>query len=202
MNNFWQLIAGLGVFLLGMSFIERSLTKLGGARLKTFLQKHTQNPLKAVFGGTLATAILQSSSVISLIVLAFVGARMIQMKNALGIIIGANLGTTFTGWIVAFFGFKLALDSFSYPFLAVGLLGMVLLDRRTRTYQTTKIVAGFGFLLFWFEFYESGDAWGRHRDGSRVLTRPSHRGLFYFRCLVYCRYSVEFRVNGTNPDRA
>ena len=98
MNSFWQLIAGLGVFLLGMSFIEKSLTRLGGVKLKTFLHEHTQNPLKAAIGGTFATAILQSSSVISLIVLAFVGARMIQMKNALGIIIGANLGTTFTGW--------------------------------------------------------------------------------------------------------
>ncbi|MGR8948433.1 MAG: Na/Pi cotransporter family protein [Gammaproteobacteria bacterium] len=155
MNLFWQLSAGLGLFLLGMSFIEQSLNTLGGVKLQGFLQKHTKNPLKAVAGGTLATAVLQSSSVISLIVLAFVGAQMIQMRNALGVIIGANLGTTFTGWIVAFFGFKVAFEALSFPLMTFGLIGMALLDRRAAVHQYSKMLAGFGLLLFGLTFMKS-----------------------------------------------
>ena len=155
MSVFWQLSAGLGLFLLGMSFIEQSLNTLGGLKLQGFLQKHTKNPIKAVFGGTIATAVLQSSSVISLIVLAFVGAQMIQMHNALGIIIGANLGTTFTGWIVAFFGFKVAFESLSFPLITCGLIGMTLLDQRTARHQYSKLVGGFGLLLFGLTFMKA-----------------------------------------------
>ena len=155
MNEIWQLTAGLGLFLLGMSFIEQSLNTLGGVNLQGFLQRHTENPFKAVIGGTLATAVLQSSSVISLIVLAFVGAQMIQMQNALAVIIGANLGTTFTGWIVAFFGFKVAFDSLSFPLMACGLIGMTLLDRRSAKHQYSKLVGGFGLLLFGLTFMKA-----------------------------------------------
>ncbi len=148
----WQLTAGLGLFLLGMSLIEQSLEKLGGRQLRINLRRHTRNPLKAAIGGTIATAILQSSSVISLIVLAFVGARMIEMRNALGIIMGANLGTTFTGWIVAVFGFKVKIAAFAYPLIAAGLLTMLLVDKRRGVHHYAKLAAGFGLLFFGLDF--------------------------------------------------
>ncbi|NIQ95932.1 MAG: Na/Pi cotransporter family protein, partial [Desulfuromonadales bacterium] len=71
--------------------------------------------LRSVFTGTVATAILQSSSVVGLTVLAFVGAGLVTMRNALGVIFGSNLGTTFTGWLVVTFGFKLPLDQAALP---------------------------------------------------------------------------------------
>jgi len=165
----WQLAAGLGLFLLGMSLIEQGLNKLGGRGLRIFLRAHTQNPLKAVAGGTIATAVLQSSSVISLIVLAFVGAQMIEMRNALGIIIGANLGTTFTGWIVAVFGFKLNIEAFAYPLIASGLIVMLLVDRHRPINHYAKLVAGFGLLFFGLGFMQEAMAgFGQNFDLSAI----------------------------------
>ena len=157
--------AGLGIFLLGMSFLEHALSELGGVRLRSFLKRHTKNPLKAVVGGTVATAILQSSSVISLLVLAFVGAQMIELRNALAIIMGANLGTTFTGWIVAFFGFSVKIESFSYPLIAIGLVAMALLRSHGKLPHYAKLVAGFGLLFFGLGFMkEAMDGFAQNFD--------------------------------------
>ena len=107
MYEIWHFLAGLGLFLYGISRIERSLRRLGGRRFVHTLRRHTKNPVESIASGTILTALLQSSSLVSLMVLAFVGSQFIPMSNALGIIMGANLGTTFTGWVVAIFGFKL-----------------------------------------------------------------------------------------------
>ncbi|MCP5468837.1 MAG: Na/Pi cotransporter family protein [Deltaproteobacteria bacterium] len=145
--DIWKLIAGLGVFLFGMHHIEASLKELGGRSLKLSLRKYTQRPLSAILVGTVATAILQSSSVVSLIVMAFVGAGIISTKNALGIIFGSNLGTTFTGWIVATIGFKLNLENFYLPVLALSSLGFVFFQKQSRARLMSQAFLGLSFLL-------------------------------------------------------
>ena len=95
-----------------MVLLETALEQLTGRAFKKFLRKHTNNPVKAILSGVFITTILQSSSVVSLMVLAFVGAGIIELRNAIGIILGSNLGTTFTGWIVAYFGFSFNIESF------------------------------------------------------------------------------------------
>ena len=91
-----SLLIGLGVFLYGMHQLETHLQNLTSNNVKRYLGKATQNPLSSVAGGTFITAILQSSSMVSLLVLAFASAGMIPLFNAIGVILGANLGTTFT----------------------------------------------------------------------------------------------------------
>ena len=100
--------------------------------------------IKAILSGIGITAILQSSSVVSLMVLAFVGAGIIELKNAIGIIIGSNLGTTLTGWVVAYFGFSFNIESFALPFLAFGGLSMVFFQRR----KTSIISVSYLFTIF------------------------------------------------------
>jgi len=92
--DIWKMLAGIAIFLLGIKFLEESLQELAGRRFKLFLKKQTQNKLKAIGGGAVVTAVLQSSSIVGLMVLAFAGAGIIHMQNALAIILGANLGTT------------------------------------------------------------------------------------------------------------
>jgi phosphate:Na+ symporter len=89
----WPVLAGLGLFLFGMLMMEEALKSLTGRSFKKFLRKHTGNSVKAVLSGTLITAILQSSSMVSLLVMSFAGAGIIGLKNGIGIIMGANLGS-------------------------------------------------------------------------------------------------------------
>ena len=153
--NIWKFFAGLGIFLLGMLLMEGSLERIAGRTFKKFLRKHTNNPVKAVLVGIIVTIILQSSSVVSLMVLAFVGAGIIELRNAIGIIIGSNLGTTFTGWIVAYFGFSFDIQDFVFPFFAIGGLSMVFFSKYERLYQLGALVVGFGALFLGLDYMKS-----------------------------------------------
>lgn len=145
--DLWKFLAGLGIFLFGMHYLEEALNNLAGATFKRFLRKQTDTAFKAILSGTVATAILQSSSVVTLMVLAFVGAGIITLKNALGIIIGANLGTTATGWIVATLGFKLNIETFSLPLIAIGGITLAFYPKTGKARELGRLVIGFGFLF-------------------------------------------------------
>ena len=118
--NIWQVLAGLGIFLFGMSQLEEALRKIAGRSFKRFLRNNTNTRFRSILSGTITTMVLQSSSVVSLMTIAFVGAQLIPLENAIGIIMGANLGTTFTGWIVATLGFKVEIETFALPFIGIG----------------------------------------------------------------------------------
>ncbi len=151
----WKLLAGLGLFLFGMLQLELSLKGLGTATFRHMLRDRTRTPLQGVIVGTLSTAFLQSSSLVGLITLAFVGAGILELKNALGIIFGANLGTTFTGWLVATIGFKLSLEAYALPLLAVGTLGKVFMKEDSRPWLLITLVLGLGLLLLGLEYMKS-----------------------------------------------
>jgi len=150
--DLWKFLAGLGLFLFGMAQLENGVKELAGREFKVFLKKHTKNKLKAILGGTLITALLQSSSVVSLMLLAFVGAGVINMKSALGIILGSNLGTTFTGWLVASLGFKVEIESFIMPFIAIGGLLIVFFPKRQQLFNIGQLTLGLSFLFLGLSF--------------------------------------------------
>lgn len=150
--NFWKLLAGLGIFLFGMAQLEESLKELAGRTFKLFLKKHTDNRLKAILNGTIITAFLQSSSVVTLIVLGFVGAGVISMRNALAVVFGSNLGTTLDSWVVATLGFKLNLESLSLPIIAISGVGLTALTGNKKIYQIFKFTMGFGLLFLGLGF--------------------------------------------------
>ena len=153
MNDYfdlWKLFAGLGLFLFAMNHLELALKQLGRNRFRRFLHYSTDKPIRSAFGGIIATAIVQSSSLVSLIVLAFVGAGIIPLVNAIGIVLGSNLGTTFTGWVVAILGFKLQLSTFIYPLLATGGLSYVLLKGHWKSFS--QLILSLAFLLLGLDF--------------------------------------------------
>jgi len=151
----WELAAGLGLFLFGMMNLEQALRTLGTRSFRHLLKEQTNTPIRGVLMGIISTACLQSSSMVGLIVLAFVGAGILKMTNALGIIFGANLGTTFTGWVVATIGFKLNLTEFALPLLAIGSLGIVFIQSEHRLHSQTKLLLGFGLLLMGLELMKT-----------------------------------------------
>ncbi len=151
----WQFLAGLGIFLFGMHELEASLEVLGGKAFRRFLRNSTKKPVYAVLTGAFSTAVLQSSSVVTLMLLAFVGAGIISFQNSIGVVLGANLGTTFTGWVVAIFGFSFKIEAFSLPLIAVGSLGRAFTTSNEKLLHTFQLIAGFGFLFFGLDFMKS-----------------------------------------------
>ena len=156
-NSFdiWRFLAGLGLFLLGMLSLEESLKNLAGRTFKQTLRKQTAHPLKGMLTGTLITALLQSSSVVTLMLLAFVGAEIITLRNAIGVIFGSNLGTTFTGWMVALLGFKLNIESFALPFVAIGGMLRIFLYKRGKWGEIGRLLFGIGFIFLGLEFMKT-----------------------------------------------
>lgn len=138
--NAFIFFAGLGLFLLGMNQLEEAIKTLGSGSFRVFLKRYTSNTLTSVFSGTLTTMLVQSSSMVGLMMMAFVGAGVMPLANAVGVVLGANLGTTFTGWLVAALGFKLPLSEFAVPIMGFGGLGIVF---------SCAAIASVGWIGFW-----------------------------------------------------
>ena len=110
-GNLYFLIGGIGMFLLGMELMTAALRDTAGSRLRGVLTRFTTTPLRGVMTGAAATAVVQSSSATTVMTVGFVGAGLMTMPQALGILYGANIGTTATGWLVSLLGFKLKLGN-------------------------------------------------------------------------------------------
>ena len=153
--DLWTLLAGIGIFLFGIYLMEESLKALSGKAFKSIIRTYTSTPIRSVMSGTVATALLQSSSAVTLMVLAFVGAGIMTLTNAFGVVLGSNLGTTLTSWIVAAVGFKFSIESFALPFIGIGGLGLIFFGRRSRTANVSKLMVGFGFLFLGLDYMKT-----------------------------------------------
>jgi phosphate:Na+ symporter len=169
-SDFWQLLAGLGMFLYGMFHLEDAMKQVDGRGFKLFLKKHTKKKLSAIFSGTFVTAILQSSSIVNLMVLSFVGAGMLNMRNALSVALGANIGGTFNSWLVALLGFKVEIGKFTLPIIGIAGIGLIVFKNKKRVYQIAKFCMGFGLLFLGLNFMkDSMDATIKHFDFTPYL---------------------------------
>jgi len=119
--NFLTLIGALAMFLFGMKIMSDGLQRMAGKNLRNILGTFTSNPLKGLLTGMGITALIQSSSVTTVMTVSFVNAGILSLTQSAGIIIGANIGTTMTAWIVDFFGFKMDIGPYTLIMLAVGL---------------------------------------------------------------------------------
>jgi phosphate:Na+ symporter len=150
--DFWRLLAGLGIFLFGMLLIEESVRALSGRAFRRIIRQYTDGRLRSIGSGSLVAALLQSSSAVSLMVLAFVGAGVMSMENAIGVIMGSNIGTTFTAWIVATLGFKIKIESFALPFIGIGAIGLIFFKSPSKPSLVSRLLVGFGFLFLGLDY--------------------------------------------------
>ncbi|NOT36580.1 MAG: Na/Pi cotransporter family protein [Saprospiraceae bacterium] len=155
-TEIWKFLAGLGFFLYGMNQLETVLKNTSGRSFKLFLKKNTQSLFKSIFGGAIVTGIVQSSSVVSLIVLAFVESGIITFRNALGVILGTNLGTTLDSWIVATIGFKLNILNYSLPVIAITAIGMFFFEKKKKLHNLLAIFFALGILFLGLGFIKEG----------------------------------------------
>ena len=151
----WLFLAGLGIFLFGMHMMEESIRLLSGGTFRSMIRRYTDTNLKAILSGMTSTAILQSSSAVSLMVLAFVGAGIMTLTQAIAVMMGTKIGTTATAWIVAVFGFKFNIDAFSLPMIGIGGLGIILLAKSPKYVNISKFLVAFGFLFMGLDYMKT-----------------------------------------------
>lgn len=147
-------LGGIGLFLLGMILLTDGLKTAAGASLRRWLTGLTRGPAQAMATGAGITAMVQSSSATTVATIGFVSAGMLTFPQALGVIMGANLGTTSTGWIVAILGLKLSIGTIALPMVGVGALLRLLTSGRRA--QLGLAVAGFGLIFVGIDVLQDG----------------------------------------------
>ncbi|NVJ51475.1 MAG: Na/Pi cotransporter family protein [Gammaproteobacteria bacterium] len=140
------ILGGLGLFLLAIDNMTDGLKYAAGASLRAVLSQWSKTPLRGIFSGCLMTAVVQSSSAVTVASLGFVNAGLISVRQALGIIYGANVGTTMTGWLVALIGFKMNIQAFALPLIGIGVL-MKLIKPNQRVASLGLALVGFGLFF-------------------------------------------------------
>lgn len=143
----FELIGGIGLFLLGMSMLTDGLKLAAGDGLRAILRHWTRTPLRGLASGALVTGIVQSSSAVTVAIIGFVNAGLLTLHHAVWVIFGANIGTTMTAWLVAIVGLKLDIGAFALPIIGVGVLLRIFAQSRPRLAGTGMALAGFGLFF-------------------------------------------------------
>ena len=146
----FTLLGALGMFLYGMNLMSSGLQKAAGDRLRGFLSAMTSNPLKRVMTGLGITAIIQSSSATTVMVVSFVNAGLLSLVQAIGVIMGANIGTTVTAWLVAWLGFKADISILAIPLMLFGFLFSN--SKKNQHKNIGELIVGFSLLFLGLSF--------------------------------------------------
>lgn len=155
MSNLLQvltLIGALGMFLYGMTLMSEGLQKTAGDKLRSFLASMTSNSFKRVLTGLGVTALVQSSSATTIMVVSFVNAGLLTLGNAIGVIMGANIGTTLTAWITAL-GFSVDISVFSVPLMALGFV--LCASKKQKNKSIGEFVVGFAIMFLGLSFMKN-----------------------------------------------
>ena len=143
--DFLKLLGSLALFLYGMKIMCEGLQKFAGDRLRKILTAMTTNRVTGVLTGMLITALIQSSSATTVMVVSFVNAGLLTLSQSIGVIMGANIGTTVTAWIISALGFKVDIAAFALPLLAFGI--PLLFSQRSNRKSIGEFIFGFSFLF-------------------------------------------------------
>ena len=139
------LLGALGMFLYGMNLMSGGLQKAAGSKMRSFLTAMTSNPFKGVITGLGITSVIQSSSATTVMTVGFVNAGLLTLSQAVGVIMGANIGTTVTAWLVSLLGFKADISLFAVPLMAVGFI--LSLSKSDRRRHISELIVGFSLLF-------------------------------------------------------
>lgn len=143
--DFLGLLGAVGLFLYGMKVMSEGLQKAAGDRLRNILSAMTRNRFTGTVTGFFITALIQSSSASTVMVVSFVNAGLMALAQSMAVIMGANVGTTFTAWIIALFGFKVDISAFALPL--IGLAVPLLFSSKSKTKSIGEFTIGFAFLF-------------------------------------------------------
>ena len=146
----FTLLGAMGMFLYGMNLMSAGLQKAAGDRLRGFLSAMTSNPFKRVMTGVVITALIQSSSATTVMVVSFVNAGLLTLVQAIGVIMGANIGTTITAWMVSLLGFKADISILAVPLMLLGFLFSN--SKKNQRKNIGELIVGFSLLFLGLSF--------------------------------------------------
>ena len=141
----FTLLGALGMFLYGMNLMSSGLQKAAGDRLRGFLSAMTSNPFKGVLTGLGITSVIQSSSATTVMVVSFVNAGLLTLAQAISVIMGANIGTTVTAWLVSWLGFKADISILAVPLMALGFI--LSISKKGQRRNISELIVGFSLLF-------------------------------------------------------
>lgn len=156
MNAVYQILTlagSLGLFLYGMTLMSESLQKVAGDKLRAILAAMTSNSFNRILTGLLITAIIQSSSATTVMVVSFVNAGLLSLAQSVGVIMGANIGTTVTAWIISLLGFKADISALSIPLIGAGFVFMM--SKKQKNKHIGELIIGFALLFLGLSFLKS-----------------------------------------------
>jgi phosphate:Na+ symporter len=180
MSALGALLGGIGLFLLGMWLMTDGLKRAAGGALRRILVSFTQTTARGVLAGTGLTAVVQSSSAVTVATVGFVNAGLLTLTQALGVIYGSNVGTTMTGWIVAFTGIQVRLDAYALPLVGLGML-LRLTGPATRRGAYGQALAGFALFLLGIQALKTQfSELAGHVDFSALPHEGWRAGVLYF----------------------
>ena len=176
--DFKEIAAGVSIFLFGMLFLENGFKAFTGGILEKVLQRTTDTLPKSIGFGVISTTIMQSSSLVSVITISFISAGLITLAAGIGIIFGANIGTTTGAWLVAGFGLKVKISAYAMPMLV---FGIVLSFQKSKVLKGIgSVLAGLGFLFLGIHYMKEGfEAFRDQIDLARFAVE-GYPGLFLF----------------------
>lgn len=150
----FKLVGGIGLFIMGMVLLADGIKSFAGDALRNALVRFTGRPVKAFASGALITSIVQSSSATTVAVIGFVSAGLLTFPQAVGVVLGASLGTTSTGWIVSIFGLKVSISFYALPLVSIGAFMKLLAHGRWKSFGFA--LAGFGLIFIGIETLQDG----------------------------------------------
>jgi len=150
--NLLTIVGSLGLFLLGMKMMSEALQNVAGDRMRGILSSMTSNRFTGVVTGLLITAIIQSSSATTVMVVSFVNAGLLPLAKSVGVILGANIGTTVTAWLITLFGFKVKISLVALPIIG---LAFPLMFSKSRYKAWAEVLIGFAILFIGLDFMKS-----------------------------------------------
>ena len=145
-----NILGSLGIFLFGMKIMSEGIQKTAGSRLKNILTYMTQNRFAGVLTGFITTCLVQSSSATTVMIVSFVNAGLLTLVQSIGVIMGANIGTTLTGWLIATLGFNFKITTIALPCIGIGL--PLIFSKITKRKNIGEIFVGFGLLFLGLKF--------------------------------------------------
>ena len=146
-------LGSIGLFLYGMKLMSEGLQKLAGNNMRKFLARMTSNPFKGVLSGTLITTTIQSSTATTVMVVSFVNAGLLSLSGAIGVIMGANIGTTFTAWMISLLGFNFSISSVAIPLIGVAIPFLFVKQSKYRSFG--EFILGFALLFLGLEYLKN-----------------------------------------------
>ena len=153
-ENFTVILSGIAIFIIGMFFMQDGFKQLSGGILEKLLEKFTSNTLYAILTGFLSTSVVQSSTIITLIVVSFLSAELLTLVQAVGIVFGSNIGSTTTAWIVSSLGVDVKISTYAFPMLVFGVVLRFFKSNGVK--GSGNVLLGLGFIFLGISYMKDG----------------------------------------------